>query len=189
MRPQSSGPIEIIVPSTNGRAHRPGLLIHRSTSLVPADVTEVDGIPTTTPRRTIADLRRILPPDHLRAVIKRAEKLRIDIGPQPEYQPDRTRNELEARMLQICADAGLPAPEVNAWVGPYEVDFLWREQRLIVETDGWETHGTRTAFEDDRERDRFLTLEGFRVTRFTHTQIYRDPTVPTSLQALLFASS
>jgi very-short-patch-repair endonuclease len=187
VRPQSSGPIEIIVPSSNGRAKRPGIALRRSTSLVPQDVIQVEGIPTTTPRRTLADLRRILPPDHMRAVIERAERLRLDIGPQPGYEPDRTRNELERRMLSICRGRELPLPEVNVWIGPYEVDFLWPEQRLIVETDGWETHGTRSAFEADRERDRYLTALGYRVARYTHHQVFRDPSVPDSLEALLFS--
>jgi very-short-patch-repair endonuclease len=37
-------------------------------------------------------------------------------------------------------------------VGGFEVDFLWRERRLIVETDGFRHHRTRRAFERDRAR-------------------------------------
>ena len=29
------------------------------------------------------------------------------------------------------------------------VDFLWEAERVVVETDGWGTHGTREAFEED----------------------------------------
>ena len=49
----------------------------------------------------------------------------------------------------------------------YEVDAVWRDARLIVELDGFATHGTRRAFERDRERDRRLTAAGRRVIRLT----------------------
>src|SRR6185312_7663806 len=57
---------------------------------------------------------------------------------------------LEERMLALCRRFELPAPEVNVDVMGYEVDFVWRVARVIVETDGWEAHGTRAACERDR---------------------------------------
>ena len=51
---------------------------------------------------------------------------------------------------------------MNVKVGPYEVDFLWTDVGLIVETDGWETHQTRSAFERDRLRDAKLKAHGTR---------------------------
>ena len=57
----------------------------------------------------------------------------------------------------------------------FEVDFLWRPQRLIVEVDGWESHGTRSAFEEDRARDARLKLLGYDVLRFTWRQVNDDP--------------
>jgi very-short-patch-repair endonuclease len=71
--------------------------------------------------------------------------------------------------------AGLPAPNVNATVGPHEVDFLWPAERVIVETDGWATHGTRRAFEDDRAKDATLQAAGYLVIRFTWAQIQDEP--------------
>jgi very-short-patch-repair endonuclease len=185
MRPQSSGPTEIIVPTTAGRISRPGISLHRSTSLVPADVFEHEGIPTTTPRRTLDDLRRVLSPQDFRAAVRRAEILRLDTGPQAEYAPDRSRSDLERDLLAVCREAGLPAPEQNVWIGPYEIDFLWRDARLALETDGWETHGTRTAFEADRARDVYLTTLGFRPVRFTARQVESQKTLRAALQALL----
>jgi very-short-patch-repair endonuclease len=63
---------------------------------------------------------------------------------------------------------------VNARVGQYEVDFLWRDRALIVETDGFRHHGDRSAFERDRARDAQLQSLGFRVLRFTHRQLKKD---------------
>lgn len=94
--------------------------------------------------------------------------------------PTLTRSELEERFLALCTSESLPRPEVNARVdlagGPVEVDFLWREQRLIAETDGHASHGTRRAFESDRRRDRHLLLAGWRVVRFTWRDVTSAPT-------------
>jgi len=86
-------------------------------------------------------------------VIRRAEVLRLPIGQQAEYAPDLTRSELERRFLRLCRKLRLSAPQVNVWAGPFEVDFLWATQRLIVELDGYRPHGTRHGFESDRDRD------------------------------------
>ena len=68
----------------------------------------------------------------------------------------------------------------------FRVDFLWRQQRLIVETDGRDVHSTRQAFERDRKRDQRLMLAGWRVVRFTWRQITREPErVAATLRALL----
>jgi very-short-patch-repair endonuclease len=68
---------------------------------------------------------------------------------------------------------------VNGWIdargGALEVDFVWRAERLIVETDGHRTHGSRSAFERDRRRDQRLALAGWRVVRFTWRQTANDP--------------
>jgi very-short-patch-repair endonuclease len=185
MRPQSSGAMEVTVPGMSGRAQRHGLLVHRSTSLDPSTTTRTHGIPATTPARTISDLRRILPSDQLDAAVRRAEMLRLDVGSQPGYDPDLTRSELERKVLRVCRRRSLPMPEVNARVGPYWVDFLWRDRRLIVETDGYRYHGTRAAFESDRKRDVDLKLMGFTVVRFTHRQVAEANDFTATLKAIL----
>ena len=101
-----------------------------------------------------------------------------------------TASELEERFLLICRGAGVPAPDVNAWVAlpdeELKADFLWRHHRLIVEVDGHETHGTRQAFERDRRRDQCLTLAGYSVIRFTWHQIINESArVAATLRALL----
>ena len=89
--------------------------------------------------------------------------------------PHITRSELEERFLTLVLDAGFPRPQTNAMVGPYEVDFLWRDERLIVETDGAATHATPTGFHADRRRDAHLAALGFRVLRFTRRQVVHEP--------------
>ena len=99
---------------------------------------------------------------------------------------DRTRSELERIFLGLCRRYRLPTPEVNVEIGPYTADFLWRERRLVVETDGWGAHRGRQAFEDDHARDAYLRLQGFEVLRFTYEQVVRDPgTVAALLRRLV----
>ena len=70
--------------------------------------------------------------------------------------------------------------------GGYEVDCLWSDKRLIVEVDGYGSHGTRTAFEEDRARDVELRLLGFQVLRFTYlTVVYKPERVAAALRRLL----
>jgi very-short-patch-repair endonuclease len=62
-------------------------------------------------------------------------------------------------------------PEVNMRVAGYEVDLLWRAERLVVELDGRAFHASPAAFRDDRRRDADLQAAGYRVLRFTWHQI------------------
>lgn len=64
---------------------------------------------------------------------------------------------------------------MNAQVGGFELDFLWVEHRLIVETDGFRYHGSRAAFEADRAKDARLQALGYRVLRFTYRQVVETP--------------
>jgi very-short-patch-repair endonuclease len=107
--------------------------------------------------------------------IREAQFRRLRLGNEAGGEPDLTRSKLERRFLRLCSRHALPRPEVNARVGPFEVDFLWRDRGLIIETDGWRAHGGRLAFEDDRARDVDLKLLGYAVVRFTHRQVMEQP--------------
>jgi very-short-patch-repair endonuclease len=176
--------IDVTVPGNAGRGHRDGIRIHRSSTLALGDCTARDAIPVTKPARTLEDLRRTLPPRDFAAALREAEFLRLPIG--DNFEPDHTRTELESRFLALCRRYRLPKPEVNVRVGRFKVDFLWRDQRLVVEVDGWESHRTRSAFEDDRARDARLKLLGYTVIRFTWRQLTDDPGgVAATVRALL----
>lgn len=75
----------------------------------------------------------------------------------------------------LCGRYRLPAPEVNVRIGPYLVDFLWREQRLVVETDGYRFHRGEVAFREDRVRELELMRRGYGVLRLAETQIDEAP--------------
>ena len=99
-----------------------------------------------------------------------------------------TRSELEERFLDLLDRHGLPRPRTNAYIEGIEVDCVWPAARLIVELDGHAVHGTREAFERDRERDRLLQAAGWRVIRVTWRQLSADPAaVAADLRMLLAA--
>lgn len=105
-------------------------------------------------------------------------RLRLAIASH-DPRDERAREGLERRFLDLCRRAELPPPEVNGLLliegVPLQPDFLWREVRLIVETDGRATHGTTRAFEEDRRRDQRLKLAGWDVIRCTWTQVTTEP--------------
>jgi very-short-patch-repair endonuclease len=91
-----------------------------------------------------------------------------------------TDTDLEEAFLSLCRDAALPTPEVNAWMTlpdgtPAKIDFLWRAERLAVETDGGPFHRTRQSRERDARRDQLLRLMAFEPVRFTGRQVAREP--------------
>jgi very-short-patch-repair endonuclease len=75
---------------------------------------------------------------------------------------------------------------VNELHADLEVDFLFPAHRIAIETDSWEFHRTRRAFERDRRRDATLTRAGYRTLRFTHRQITEEPaTVAATIAAAM----
>jgi very-short-patch-repair endonuclease len=151
----------------------------------------------TTPARTILDLASVVPPRELERAFAEAEARRLTrrsqlaallarVGARPgvpvlrslletDIGPARTRSEAEERLLALIRASERPQPEVNVRVGSHEVDFLWRDQRLVVEVDGFRFHSSRTAFERDRLRDAELAAMGFRVVRVTWRQLVDGP--------------
>ena len=159
------------------------------------------GIPVTTPSRTLLDLAAVIPRHQLERAVNEAEVQRLtddltldDLLTRHPRRPGSrklraliqaatigqtiTRSELEARFLAFLDEAVLPRPETNVQIesgeNTFEVDCLWRQQRLIVELDGHATHATAAAFERDRARDRVLQAHGHRVVRITWRQLHAE---------------
>jgi very-short-patch-repair endonuclease len=182
-----SGAIHVTVTGAAPRP-RPGLQIHRSLSL---DAAVQDGLPLTTPARTIHDLATCLPQHELDRAVEQAQILRLATRDEIaadmprrgrralraalNHEPQLTRSEAERRLLALIRQARLPRPRTNVVVHGYEVDLLWPEQGLVVEVDGYAYHSTRHAFERDRARDAALQAAGYRVVRFTWRQIVHEP--------------
>jgi very-short-patch-repair endonuclease len=130
-------------------------------------------IPVTTPAQTLGDLRGTVPEWQRRRATRQAEISGLRLG--PEMATDRTRSDLERDFLRLCQRYGLSAPEVNVRVGRWTVDFLWRRQRVAVETDFYDYHRGRVAFQDDHARDLDLRRRGFKVHRFSEEQVNDRP--------------
>jgi very-short-patch-repair endonuclease len=169
----SDSVVHVSVPTNNGRRAPAGIVLHRRAALSPREVTSCGGIPATTPPRTLSDLRASAP----EALWRRAEREAAVLGLRAAEagSGDRTRSDLEAEFLTLCARHRLPAPEVNVRVGPYLVDFLWRERRLVAETDSYLYHRGRVAFADDHARDLALRELGHDVIRVDERQIEAEP--------------
>jgi very-short-patch-repair endonuclease len=178
---------------------RRGVCIHRTLSLTRRDVRTVDGIPVTTPARTLLDLGAVLAPEALELAVADALRRRLltrgDLAEQlnrnghlrgaaalrsvleADGGPAFTRSAAERRLLDLLRKASLPSPLINARVCGYEVDFHWPRERVIAEVDGFTFHGDRIAFERDRGRDAELQALGYRVIRITWRQLTREPNV------------
>jgi very-short-patch-repair endonuclease len=182
--PTTGEVIDVTIGHGARRRRRRGIRIHRSRTLTSDLRTLRRGIPVTTPARTIADLRKVVPPERLRRAIREAEVLGLDLGQSGD--PEFTRSELEHLFLRLCRRHRLPMPTPNAPVGRFIADFLWQNRFLIVETDGYRYHRGRQAFEDDRARDTELRMMGYEVIRLSYRQVLDDPhRIATLLAALL----
>jgi predicted transcriptional regulator of viral defense system len=210
IRPTSGSRVEVTAP--RGVRSRAGLRAHQA-PLGPDEVTTRDGIPVTTPPRTLLDLAAVVPPHHLERALNEAERQHLadslSLDSLLHRHPTRagraalrraleraqrgagiTRSELEDRFLAFLDLHALERPATNVPIAlqgaTVEADCLWRRHRLVVELDGYATHATRAAFERDRARDRRLQAAGWRVVRITWRQLHEEPReVAAELRALL----
>jgi Protein of unknown function (DUF559)/Transcriptional regulator, AbiEi antitoxin len=176
----------------SARVERPGIVAHRG-PLTGADVTTERGVAVTTPARTLVDLADVVTFERLRRIADRG--VRLDAGAvrrAAARAPNRrgrgaiarllgddgtelrTRSGLERLMRRLAHAAGLSTPLINCRLLGRERDFVWLEQRLVVEVDGHAYHAPRGARENDHDRDAELTLAGWRVLRFTDAQLEHD---------------
>lgn len=191
--------IEVACPR-GARTRRPGIVC-READLAADEVDEIDGIPVTSPFRTMIDLAAVLEPRQLeRAWNELKVRGRTDRVPISEMlarhkgkrgtvalrdllgstKPEGvTRNEFEEAFVALLDAHGLPRPRLNATLSLrgkfYEIDCLWDSQRLALELDSREVHATPRSFEADRRRDRVLLAEGYRTSRVTWRQLRDEP--------------
>jgi very-short-patch-repair endonuclease len=194
--PADPAPVDVTVAGRNPGRPR-GIRVHRVTALDRREGRIRDEVPVTSPARTILDLAGSSTDRELEQAVAEALALRltnrselvamIDRHPRrpgvralralldAEHAPARTRSPAEERLLTLIRRAGLPEPEVNAQLGRWEVDFLWREQRLVVEVDGYASHSSPRAFERDRLKTAELQDGGFFVRRISANALRQDP--------------
>ena len=173
-----------------------------------------EGIPVTTVPRTVFDLAATSSTDLVESAIRQVEYLRLydrlSLPDLVERYPGRrgvrrlraaldrvegtpsghARSPLEERFARFLRRHRLPPPRLNDWIvvgaRRYQVDCHWLGTRQIVELDSWEAHGTRSAFREDRTRDRVLRTAGYTVTRISSAQLDDEPeAVAADLRKLL----
>jgi predicted transcriptional regulator of viral defense system len=193
LRASNARTMHVTVSARTGRGRRDGIRVHRR-MLPPDEFTTLDGLPITTPARTLIDLAADgLRGRPLEAALDRAEvELRIDWAHVRQllerhagrpgvaaldavlatYAPGSvdTRSELEEIVLELCDEFAIPRPQVNCVIEGKVRDFFWADAGLVVEADGYAYHRSPSALNDDRERDVELTLAGVRSLRFTYDQ-------------------
>ena len=179
-----------------GRRRSPGIRAHR-VSLAPDEVTSHRRIPVTTPTRTLLDIAWVLGERALHEAVRRADRadlletsallelcdrsrgrrgvasLRRVLAEFVPTDP-RTVSPLEDELRAFVGRHGLPQPAVNVRVGPYIVDFAWVDAGVVVETDGWQDHRLKPAFDADRKRFGKLQVLGWKVLPVTARRLHDD---------------
>jgi hypothetical protein len=189
------GVIEISV-MRRAELKRRGLRVRGRPSLTTERVTELDGIPVTTPVQTLidvstklsalqveravngADKRDLIDPEALRTELDRyigepgVKGLRALLDKRTFRLSD---SDLEILFRPIAMEAGLPPPITKEIVNGFEVDFFFPDLDLVIETDGLRYHRTPSTQTRDARRDRPHTLAGMTPLRFTHYEIKYEP--------------
>ncbi|MBS1879966.1 MAG: type IV toxin-antitoxin system AbiEi family antitoxin domain-containing protein [Actinobacteria bacterium] len=189
-------PADIEVTTITRRRHRVGIRVHRAAE-PGSEWGRIDNIPVTALPQTLFDVaatrsahdlttaidgarrRDLLDLVQIDALLERRPRapgsgqLREAIRLYRDPAFDRARSEL--MFLDLVKKAGLPRPALNTWVDEWEIDAYWEAERFAVEVDGWEAHGTRSAFEADRLRTENMKLTGIDVVRVTARRIERHP--------------
>jgi len=182
------GPIHVTV---EGNRVCRGVIVHRSP--LQGDRVRREGMVVTTVGRTLVDLADVVTKRRtLERAFDEAQYLGLDWhGAAPihgrrgsgllasvlaVHEPGTTRtlSELEERFLGFCEKHAFPRPAVNDGIEGYLCDFVWHEQRVIVETDGHAAHGTRRATERDAIRDADLQIAGWRVMRIPSMRLFGE---------------
>lgn len=173
-----------------------GVRAHRTGILHELDRTTVRGIPVTSVARTIVDLSmrcdarglaRLFDDGLRRGLVSHVglyrcvERLPLAPGRSPDrihallakripgYDPGDSDLETDAWEILVASGLAEPVREHRVSINGhrYRIDLAYPEQRIAIELDGYDSHRTRTAFDDDRARGNELVLAGWTLLRFT----------------------
>ena len=191
MRPHPRGLIDVTI--LGRRVRRRGIRAHTVETLARADVWLLRGIPVTAPARALLEIAPELEFRELADAVEQAQVKRLvskrDIAATIERAPRRpgvralralleepafTRSHAERLLVSLVRTAKLPPAAFNARVEGYEVDVLWRRQRVVLELDSYAFHATGAAFERDRRRTAALTRGRYVVLRTTWHELTRE---------------
>jgi very-short-patch-repair endonuclease len=182
-------------PGTTGLRRTKHLVVHHSTKLE-GDVTTRNGIPITTPERTIIDLWPALADQQRRKMVREALRLRritissLNAALQKHQsrrgtaalrtitslysllQLERCRSDAEAYAMESLAMARRELPDVNREINGHCADLSWPAHKLIIEIDGPQFH--RDKLEDAHKTSGWVTA-GWTVRRIPSDGIFEHP--------------
>lgn len=189
----------VTVARNRGRVTHPGCRVHRA-DLPGTEITRVDGLPVTTPLRTVLDCARTLEPSEAVAIADSAlrqgmvghRELKASAAGTWGRGAGRLRrvvawcdphcgSVLESALRVLLAEHGLHPPcsqfPMRSLSGRHlaTVDFAWPGLRVIVEADGFAYHRDRKAYRRDRELGNACTLAGRRLLRFSWEDVFLHP--------------
>lgn len=192
----ADAPVDVTIARGRHRGRREGIRAHRS-DLAEDEIIRIDGLPVTSPARTLLDLSGVVSRRQLERCLASAER----VSPSARSEvlallnrhagrsgtrrlrdllassgaPARTRSEAEERLLALIRKGGLPEPAMNVPVHGFEVDCFWSRARLVIEVDGYAYHASARAFLRDRQRDTALAAAGIQVLRLSWEQLAKNP--------------
>jgi very-short-patch-repair endonuclease len=181
---------------------RPGIRTHQTLTLTRADVITREGIPVTTPVRTLTDIEPRLNDRQLTRAIHEARRngdlpgpalaALLNICPRAAKLVDPALPPSDSALADafraFLATYDLPAPEFERQWHGFRVDALYADQQLIVEFDGRRDHGEFDRFEQDRRRDALALELGFVTLRVTWRRLRDEPQeLARQLRAILAA--
>ena len=191
VRPHPEGAIDITV--IGRRVRRTGIRAHNVAKLARGDVREIRGIPVSSPARALLEIAPRVTARELADAVEQAQVKRLvtkrDIeqtieraGPRPGVaalralldEPAFTRSWAERRVVALLRAAKLPRPQFNARAEGFEVDALWRRERVVLEFDSYGFHATRGGFQRDRRKTAALQRGGHVVLRTTWIELTKE---------------
>lgn len=196
LRAEPPRPVHVSVPAGRGR-HRPGIVFHSVSAWDDDERTVLDGIPITTPARTLVDAAGMLGRRELELALDTAEREGLIRAQELTRLPERyarrpgmamlrsiledhagprlTESQAEWKCLELVRASGLPPPHTDVAMGPYRLDIFWPDVNLAIEVDGRAYHSSTSRFEGDRRKDNWLRARGIEVIHVTWRQMTRDP--------------
>lgn len=209
LEPRSGFALQVTVPG-EGLEGPAGVYVHRTACLSPDERGVRDGVPVTSPARTVFDLASQATSSEVSAAYERGliddlftrdemikmavrhkgrrgiTKVRAPID--RDAPPSVTVKEAHRMLLEVIRSSSLPHPKTEVPIGPYRADILWPEAKLIVEMDGSKWHGTPGRIEHDKRRDAELAALGYLTIRVTWNDLTKDPIATISRIARTYAT-
>jgi very-short-patch-repair endonuclease len=199
--PAPDRPVDVLVVARRTGGGRKGIRVHRSRTITRKDIRIHNGLPVTSPARTLLDnadewtyreLEIALDEALATKIMRRSEMLELLARTEGRRgatllralmaQRVRggtvlstvTKSMANERLFRMIRAARLPEPELDVKIGVYEADFYWREAGVAIEVDGYQWHSERRARERDRRKTTAFEDAGILLNRVTWEEMDED---------------